>query len=87
MTRRRECLVEGLPEPERAIANGCLRRNDQAARLQIDEQLLPALPAFPHAGLKTDQLLRAFGRRAHQHQHAFGLRLHPRLQQTPSAQT
>ena len=48
---------QGPSRPERAIANGCLRRDDQAARLQIDEQLLPALPAFPHAGLKADQLL------------------------------
>src|SRR5258708_518914 len=80
MTRRRERLVEGLPEPERAIANGDLRRDRQAARLQIDEQLLPALPALPHARLKADQLLLALRRRPHQHQHAFGLRLHARLQ-------
>ena len=40
MTCRRERLVKGLTEPERAIANGCLRRDDQAAGLQIDEQLL-----------------------------------------------
>ena len=75
----------GMPRrgPSRTRArhrHGCLRRDDQAARLQIDEQLLPALPAFPHARLKADQPLRAFGRRAHQHQHAFGLWLHPRLQ-------
>src|SRR5208337_5145173 len=72
--------VEGLPEPERAIANGHLRRDDPAARLQIDEQFLPALRALPHARLKADQLLLALRRRPHQHQHALGLRLHSRLQ-------
>src|SRR6204780_1097081 len=80
MTRRRERLVEGLPEPERAIANGDLRRDRQAARLQGDEQLLPALRALPHARLKADQLLLAPRRRPPQPQHAFGLRLHARLQ-------
>ena len=48
--------------------------------LQIDEQLLPALTALPHARLKADQLLLALRRGAHQHQHAFGLRLHARRQ-------
>jgi hypothetical protein len=48
-----------------------LRRDDQAARLQIDDQLLPALSALPHARFKAEQLFLALRRRAHQHQHAF----------------
>ena len=42
---------------------------------------------FPHAGLKADQLLLALGRRACQHERAFGLRLHARQQIDASAQT
>ena len=80
VTRRREGLVESFPEAERAIADGDFRCDRQAARLQIDEQFLPTLCALPHAGPETDQLLLALGRRANQHQHAFGLWLHPRLQ-------
>ena len=41
MTRGRERLIEGFPEPERAIANGGLWRDGQAARFQVDEQFLP----------------------------------------------
>ena len=73
-------LLQRLPETERAIADGDFRGNRQTARLQIDEQFLPALRAFPHACLKAEQLFLSLGRRADEHQHAFGLRLHARLQ-------
>ena len=49
MTRRRERLVERFPEPERAIADGGLRRDGQAARFQVDKQFLPALRALLQA--------------------------------------
>ena len=80
MTRRRQRLVEGFPKAKRAIADGQLRRDRQTSRLQIDEQFPPALRALPHACLEADQFLDALGRRADQNQHAFGLRLHARLQ-------
>jgi len=78
--RRRRHLVQRLPEAERPVAGRQLRRDDQAARLEADQQLPPALRAFPHAHLEAEQLLPALGRGADQHQHAFGLRLHAGLQ-------
>ena len=79
MARRRKRLVQGFPEPERAIAGGDFRRDGKTARLEIDQQFLPALRAFPQACLEADQLLLALRRRPHQDEHAFGLRLHARL--------
>ena len=76
----------GTPRREPSRSRARHRRRRSPARptrpraLQIDEQLLPALRALAHAGLKADQLLLALRRRADQHQHAFGLRLHARLQ-------
>lgn len=49
-------------------------------RALVDQQLPPALCAFPLAHLEADQLLLALGRRADQHEPALGLRLHARLQ-------
>src|SRR5215213_7237897 len=46
----------------------------------FDQQLPPALRALAHADLEAQELLLALGRRADQHQHALGLRLHARLQ-------
>jgi len=43
MVRAGEDLVERLPETERAVANCELRRDGQAASLQVDQQLAPAL--------------------------------------------
>jgi len=43
-------------------------RDRQAARLQFDEQFLPALRALPRARLEPDQLLPTLGRGADQHQ-------------------
>ena len=80
MAHRRERLVESPPKAERAVANGNLWRDRKASRLQIDEQFLPALRALTQTRLKAEQLLLALGRRADQHQHAFGLRFHARLQ-------
>src|ERR1019366_9389490 len=80
MARRWEYFVERLPEAERAIANSNLWRDRKATRLQIHEQFFPALRALPHTRLKAEQLLPAFRRGADEHQHAFSLRLHTRLQ-------
>jgi len=80
VTRRRKCFVQSLPEAERAVAHRDVRRDRQTARLQIDKQFLPALTAFPHARLQAQKLLFALRGRTDQHQHAFGLRLHARLQ-------
>ena len=80
MPRCRRYLLQCLPKTERAIPGGQLRRDGQAARLEIDKQLAPALRAFPDAHLEAEQLLLALRRGPDQHQHAFRLRLHARLQ-------
>jgi hypothetical protein len=79
LARRRKRLVESPPKSQRAVADRDLRRDRKTTRLQIDKQFFPALRALPHARPKAEQLLLARGRRADQHQHAFGLWLHPRL--------
>ena len=58
---RRRHLVQRLPEAERPVAGRQLGRDDQAARLEADQQLPPALRAFPHAHLEAEQLLPALG--------------------------
>ena len=74
MTRAGKDLVERLPEAERAVADGQLGRDRQPARLEVDQQLPPALRALAHADLEADQFLLALRRRADQHQHALGRR-------------
>jgi len=76
----RRHLVERLPKAERPVAGRQFRRDGQAACLEVDQQLAPALGAFPHAHLEAEKLLLALRRRADQHQHALGLWLHARLQ-------
>src|SRR5919202_7150981 len=80
MPGRWENLLERLPEAERAVADGQLRRDRQATGLEVDQQLVPALGALAHPDLEANQLLLALRGRADQHQHALGLWLHPRLQ-------
>jgi len=80
VTRAGKDLVQRLPEPERAVADGQLGRHGEPARLEIDEQLAPALGAFADPDLEAQQFLPPFGRRPDDHQHALGLRLHPGLQ-------
>ena len=50
-------LAQRLPEAQRAVAAGQLRRDLQAPLLQIDEQLAPGLRALPIAVLDGQQLL------------------------------
>ena len=73
-------LLDCFPEAKCAIAGGQLGGDRQAARFQVNQQFAPALRAFAHAHLETEQLLLAFRRGPDQHQHALGLRLHARLQ-------
>src|SRR4051812_41618749 len=73
-------LVEGLPEAERPVADRDLGRDSEAAGLQIDEKLAPALRALPDANLETDELLPPLGRGADEDEHAFGVILHSGLQ-------
>src|ERR1700730_12595927 len=70
-------LIDGLPEAERAVADGKIRRDLEPAPLDVNEQLTPALRALPHPGLEADEFLLALGGGADQHQHAFGVRFHP----------
>ena len=80
MSRRREDLLERLPEAERAIADRQLGCDRQATGLQPDQQLPPTLGTLSRADLEADQLLLALGRSADDHQHALGLGLQARLQ-------
>ena len=65
---------------ERPVADRDLRRDGEASRLQVDQQLAPALRSFPHAHLEADQFLAALGRGADDDQHAGGAVLHARLE-------
>ena len=76
-------LVERLPETEGAVADRDLGRDGEPAPLHVDQQLPPALGAFPHADLKPDQFLPAFRRGSDEDKHALGLVLHPGLQVDP----
>src|ERR1022692_4980244 len=83
MARGRPYLIERLPKAQRPIASGEFWSSRQAALLEIDKQLAPALRALADPNLKPDQFLAPFRRRANQNQHAFGLILHPGLQINP----
>ena len=52
-------LVQRGPEPHGSITNRDLGGDRQATRLDVSQQLVPALRAFPKAGLKADQFLLA----------------------------
>ena len=75
-----EDLVESLPEPQRAVGDRQFRSDREPARLQVDQQLMPALGAFADADLEAEQFLLAFRRGADHHQHAVGHRLHAGLE-------
>jgi len=50
MPRRREDLVERLPESERAVTDGNFRGDLQPAAFRLDEQFAPALRALAMDG-------------------------------------
>src|SRR6202048_3246436 len=74
-------LVERLPEAERTVTNGDFRSDRQPPSFHIDEKFAPALRAFPYANLEADELLLALRRGPDQHQHAFAVVFHARLQE------
>src|SRR6266446_1124621 len=84
-TQQRWCRVPGKTSSsafqKRTVANGNFRGDLQSALLHVDQELTPTLRALPDADLKADQLLLAFRRRADQHQHAFAVVFHARLQE------
>ncbi len=80
MPRARPRLVEGLPEPERSVTHRDLGRDREAARLDVDQELAPALGALPHSDLKAHEFLPALRCGADEDEHALGLGLHPGLE-------
>ena len=72
-------LAERLPEAERAVGDGKLRRQRQTAALQIEQQITPIVCALARAIGEADQLLPAFRRRADDDQDALRLVLEPGL--------
>ena len=73
-------LVKRLPEAQRAIGDRQFRSDREPTRLQIDQQLAPALGALANADLEADQLLFTFRRGADHHQHALGGGFHAGLE-------
>ena len=76
-------LLDCFPEAERPVADREVRGDLEPALLDVDEELTPALRALAHPRLEADEFLLSLGRRADQHEHAFGGVLHPRLQVDP----
>src|SRR5271168_5430242 len=54
-------LLDRLPEAERTVADGEIRRDLETTPPGIDEELAPALRALPNPGLEADEFLLAFG--------------------------
>ncbi len=63
-------LAQRLPEAERAVADGELRRYRQAAALEVEQQLQPALLALAVAVAQADDVLVADLVGADDHQQA-----------------
>ena len=70
LVRFRPDLARGLPEPERAIGDGELRRHVEPAPLQLEQQIAPVLRALAGTIGEANQLLAAVRRRTDQHQDA-----------------
>ena len=68
-----------LAEPQGPVTHRDLWRDREAAGLDVDQELAPALGALPHSDLKPDEFLLSLRRGSDDHQHALGLRLHPGL--------
>src|SRR5271165_4095000 len=80
LARRRPYLAERLPEAERAVGDGKLRRRRQTAPLEIEQEVAPGLGALAHTVGKADQLLLALRRRADDYENALRLILKTRFQ-------
>src|SRR5207344_3129628 len=57
----RKDLLDRLPEAERTVADGQVRRDLEATPLDVDEEFAPALCALANPGLEADQFLLALG--------------------------
>jgi len=60
-------------------AKSNFRCDGQPAAFYVSQQLMPALRALPKADLKANQVFLALRCRADDHQHTFGILLHPGL--------
>ena len=57
----RKDFLDRLPEAERTIADGKVRRDLEPTLLDVDEEFTPALCAFADSDLEADEFLLAFG--------------------------
>src|SRR6202051_4821225 len=57
----RKDLLDRLPEAERAVANGEVRRDLEPTMLDVDEKFTTALCSLTDPGLEADEFLLAFG--------------------------
>ena len=73
-------LAERLPEAERAVADGELRRHRQAAALEVKQQLQAALLALAVAVAQADDVLVADLVGTDDHQQALLVVLEPGLE-------
>ena len=80
LTCCRPDFAERLPEAKRAIGNGDLRHDAQAAPFEIKQKFSPVMLAFPRTIRKSDKLLLAFRRRADNDQNALLFVFEPGLQ-------
>ncbi len=80
VTRPGEDLVQSLPEAERAVADGDLGRDGEAAGFQVDQELAPALRALSYPDMEAEELLLSLRRGADDDEDALRLGLHPGLE-------
>jgi hypothetical protein len=73
-------FLDRLPEAERTVADREVGRDLEPTSLDVDEEFVLTLRALPHPGLEADEFLLALGGGADQHQNAFGVVFHARLQ-------
>ena len=83
MTCAGENLVQRLPEPERAVPHGDLRRGGEAPGFEVDQELAPALRTLSCAGVETDEFFLALRCGADHDEDALRPGLHPGLEVNP----
>src|SRR3990170_4898346 len=72
-------LIDRLPEAECPVSDSELRRDRQAAPLEIEQQLLPGLRALANAVGKPNEFLLAFGGGADDHEQTLRVIFEPGL--------
>lgn len=80
VARGRVDLLKGLPEADRTVPRGQIRRHPEAPGLEIGEQFDPALLALAQASLEADQLLPTLRRGTDENEDALLGVLHPGLE-------